>query len=278
MHYVVTGRIGGAPRYTAPVRLAVAVRRGLGEAGRALKERPIVPVPERFQGRLRLVVLAGQSNIEGSGSMDGYVPPPASLAERVFVFDKKYRWTQAVEPVAKGGVGPMVAFGARLLELADDPAMAIGLVPTARGSTNISQWQPSRRDGDLYAEMVKRTRAATVMGELAGMLFFQGEKDTGGLPDDHPDDWAAMFACFAEAARNDLELALPIVFAQIGPNDRGNPRWQAVQEQQRSVHLPNTAMIVTSDLPSANGPHFTTPSYLEIGRRFAESLRPLLRR
>ena len=66
---------------------------------------------------------------------------------------------------------------------------------------------------------------------------------------------------------------LPVVFAQIGSIESSElvPNWSLVQEQQSSVTLPMTAMIVTEDLPLFDGLHFTTDSYRIIGERFADA-------
>jgi hypothetical protein len=49
------------------------------------------------------------------------------------------------------------------------------------------------------------------------------------------------------------------------------PNWNLIKEQQDSVALPMTTMIITDDLPLMDGVHFTTDSYRIIGKRFAEA-------
>ncbi len=75
--------------------------------------------------------------------------------------------------------------------------------------------------------------------------------------------------------RSDLALPqLPVVFAQIGTttfSSQAVPNWDTVKQQQRSVVLPHTSMITTDDLPLQDEAHFTTASYREIGRRFADA-------
>jgi hypothetical protein len=83
-----------------------------------------------------------------------------------------------------------------------------------------------------------------------------------------------LFTTFITNLRKDLhEPDLPVVFAQIGATwtPEAFPNWDIVREQQRSTQLPNTAMIVTDDLPLMDGLHFTTDSYRIIGKRFAEA-------
>ena len=54
-------------------------------------------IPENFQGKLSLFILAGQSNIAGRGEM----PEFQQTNSNVFVFGNDYRWKVALEPVVK---------------------------------------------------------------------------------------------------------------------------------------------------------------------------------
>jgi hypothetical protein len=172
------------------------------------------------------------------------------------------------------GVGPGVAFAVEYLRLKNDEALAVILVPAAEGGTNINQWAPLRKDGSLYAEAVKRTLAASAYGSIEGALFFQGENDAEGDPDDHQEDWGEKFEEIVASLRLSLyDESLPIVFAQLGENPSDSQLWEAVKDSQAGVHLHRVAMIYTDDLPYAEGSiHFTTPAYLEIGLRFARAL------
>jgi len=162
--------------------------------------------------------------------------------------------------------------------------MIIGLIPCAKGASSIEEWQRSFSDHTLYGACLKRVRAATTFGELAGLLIFQGEQDTVNAelyPDTSPSvsDYATKFSTFVNNFRSDMALPeLPVVFAQIGTNTA--PRlflnWEAVKRQQETVKLPCAAMITTDDLPLRDVVHFTTESYRIIGERYAEVMASLL--
>jgi hypothetical protein len=115
------------------------------------------------------------------------------------------------------------------------------------------------------------------MGQISGLLFFQGETDALDpiqypQPEPHPAEWAQLFSTFITDFREDLDQPnLPVIYAQIGSNMEPEAfiNWEIVQEQQASVSLPITAMIITDDLPLMDGVHFTTDSYRTIGERFA---------
>ena len=243
-------------------------------------------VPEEFQGKLLLFILAGQSNMAGYSQL----PARQAINPRVFLFGNDYRWKLAAEPVDSalgqvdevsedGGAGfsPGLAFANAVL--VQEPDLAIGLIPCAAGNTTIVQWQRDLSDTTLYGSCLKRVGAASPLGNIEGMLFFQGEADALD-PEQNPNralsafDYAAKFSTFVTDFRGDLSLPkLPIVFAQIGSHTapKAFTNWQVIQEQQATVKLPCTTMITTQDLPLSDGVHFTTESYQIIGERFAEA-------
>jgi len=244
-------------------------------------------IPEEFQGKLSLFILAGQSNIAGRGQ----VPKSGqNTNSRVFVFGNDYHWRIAVEPIddpsnqvdkvsedPDAGFSPALAFATSLLERRPD--MVIGLIPCARGGSSIYQWRKSLSDNTLYGSCLKRVRAASTMGNVAGILFFQGEADAIA-PELYeetvllPDEWGDRFVALVNNWRDDLGLPeLPVVFAQIGTHTAPDifVNWEIVKEQQSSVQMPFCVMITTDDLALRDVVHFTSESYQAIGKRFAEA-------
>lgn len=207
-------------------------------------------------------------------------------AAPVYVFGNDYRWHRAIEPIDNGrdqvdvasfdvvvGVGPGRSFGARWTEL--NPGVPIGLIPCAMGGSSISDWGRNLDDASLYGSMLKRWRAASALGEVRGVLFFQGESDAtaerAGL-------WTEQFQRWVADVRADIGAPnLPVVFAQLGDGRESvDPEaWKRLQAMQAEVELPHSAMIKTSDLALSDGMHFTSESYHSIGRRFAEAMHPL---
>lgn len=246
---------------------------------------PVEVLPDSVIGRLHLFVLAGQSNMSGRGRLDARAQTPVSGA---YVFGNDYRWHPAREPTddptrqvdlvsrdAVVGVSPGRSFAATIREA--HPERSVGLIPCAKGGSSIAQWQPSFRETTLYGSCLKRIQAATVVGDVAGVLFFQGETDAL-TPADVPGpvagaDWGSAFKHLVRAWRRDLQRPdLPVVFAQIGSLGADSSRfsqWREVQESQRRVSLPHTQMIDTEGLPLRDGLHYTTDAYRTIGRRFA---------
>ena len=124
---------------------------------------------------------------------------------------------------------------------------------------------------------MKRVLAAWPMGEIRGLLFFQGETDAldpryESQKIKNPGKWGEKFSKFVCDIRNDLGIKnLPIVFAQIGINhDREVfKNWRIVQKEQSKVTLPDCKMIATDDLSLKDEVHFDNKSYRIIGERFA---------
>lgn len=248
-------------------------------------------VPAAHAGRLALFVLAGQSNMSGRGEL----PAAGEAAPDVYVFGNDYRWHPGREPVdgpdgqvdlvsldADAGFGPSLAFARALTERY--PGLVVGLIPCAKGATIIEQWQRSPSDASPYGSCLKRVRAASPMGEIAGLLFFQGESDTHGgelyqgVPR-RPDAWGRKFTTFVNDIRRDLEAPeLPVVFAQIGvhASPERYVNWEVVREEQARVQLLHVRMIETADLTLRDRVHYDTPSYRTIGRRFADAMAALL--
>jgi hypothetical protein len=240
---------------------------------------------EEAQAKPKLFILTGQSNMVGIVEL-----PEEEFRSnpKILVFDYDGQWKTAIE--AKDGseadrapgnfnprYGPSLAFANALAERY--PEMVIGLVPCAVGDTTISQWRKSAAEDSLYGSCLKRVRAASVIGEPAGLLFYQGEADAMDpvrYPNAErlPHAWASEFERYVLDWRGDLGMEeLPVAFAQLGSNRAPDKfiHWDAVKEQQASVHLPFTAMIKTDDLELADTVHFTSESYQAIGRRFADA-------
>jgi hypothetical protein len=241
-------------------------------------------IPIEFQGEVSLFILAGQSN------MVGWAPLPEHQDKdlKIYVFGNDYRWRIALEPVddpagqvdrisvdRAAAFGPSLAFASAVR--AERPEFVVGLIPCAKSSSAIIEWQRNLSDQSLYGACLKRARAASPMGHFAGILFFQGETDAVNAElypqfEPYPARWSALFSAFVENMRADLhEPELPVLFAEIGvnPSPEEYLNWELVKEQQRATVLPGAAMIATDDLETMDGLHFTADSYRVIGERFA---------
>ena len=246
------------------------------------------PIPSNYQGKLSLFILAGQSNMSGLGQMQ---PDDQFTHPQMYVFGNDYHWRLAKHPLDSvanqvdlvsaeskpPGVGPGIAFAEQLLSY--DADLVIGLIPCAKGGSAISEWQRNLAEDTLYGSCLKRILAASVMGDVKGVLFFQGEADaiTPELFPEvsfYPLQWGRFFNQYVRDLRQDLnQPSLPIVFAQIATTTRADllPNWEQVKVQQETVDIPLVTMIKTDDLALQDYVHFTSESYEIVGRRFAHA-------
>ena len=253
---------------------------------------PNIGIPEQVIGKLSLFILAGQSNMVGYGEIH---PEDVEIDPKVLVFGNDYRWRYAREPIddptgqvdlVSIDIGAGFSCGTTFAKtlLTYHPSTYIGLIPCAKGGSSIEEWQRNLSESSLYGSCLKRSLAASPMGRIKGLLFFQGETDALD-PDLEPQkikspfQWEEKFQKFVKDIRNDLKIYdLPIVFAQIGVNKNSKEfkNWKIVQEQQSRVRLPNCKMIKTDDLFLKDEIHFDNKSYRMIGERFGLAMKEIL--
>jgi hypothetical protein len=150
---------------------------------------PSVSAALSYVGVGDLYLCAGQSNAAGwSPSYLQPVAPAANPTWKAVEFDFAHVWRENFETSAKpfhipsdavytafnaGGAGDGSYYG-HLATLAMESGVPIGVVPAARGSTNIDQWNagsPSNT-GTLYGAMLA---TAQKLGSFRYVLWWQGE-------------------------------------------------------------------------------------------------------
>ncbi len=251
-----------------------------------------VEIPKEALGNLDLFILAGQSNMSGYGEINS---DEVEIVPKAFVFGNDYHWRLAREPIddptgqvdlvsmdTEAGYSCGTAFAKALLGYY--PNSFIGLIPCAKGGSSIEEWRRNLSENSLYGSCLKRTLAASPMGKIKGLLFFQGETDAmdPSLESQrvkYPFQWREKFSNLVRDFRNDLKIQnLPVVFAQIGSNKdpEAFKNWKIVQEEQSHVRLPDCKMIKTDDLSLRDEVHFDSKSYRIIGERFASAVVELM--
>ncbi len=236
----------------------------------------IAPARLPAKEKLQLYLLMGQSNMAGRGKLaaEDQTPHP-----RVLVFTLQNKWEPAVEPITRDkprmlGVGPGLAFGKAMAE--KQPGATIGLVPCALGGTQLRRWQ---RGGDLYSNAVHRARLAMRDGTLAGILWHQGESDSGTAT--NANTYGARLGQMILDIRADLNTPhLPFVVGQIGEflYDRGPDRSPYARVVNAALaDLPNkvpaTGCARSSGLRDKGDQlHFDAASQRELGRRYAAAM------
>jgi hypothetical protein len=226
--------------------------------------------------KLQLYLLMGQSNMAGRGKLatEDKTPHP-----RVLVFTLQGKWEPAVEPITHDkptmlGVGPGLAFGKAMAE--KEPGVTIGLVPCAFGGTPLKRWQ---HGGDLYSNAVHRAKLAMRDGTLAGILWHQGESDSGTAT--NANTYGARLGQMIQDIRADLGAPnLPFVVGQIGEflYDRGpdhSPYARVVNAALAELpqKVPATGCALAKGLKDKGDQlHFDAASQREFGRRYATEM------
>jgi len=232
-----------------------------------------VPAKEKFH----IFLLAGQSNMAGRGKIE---PTDQLPHPRVLVLTKEGAWKPAVAPLhydkAGAGVGLASSFAIALAE--KNPDITIGLVPAACGGSSIAAWVPggyhAQTRSNPYDDAVSRTKTALQSGELKGILWHQGESDTGGeRADKHAQELKDLIQRFRTEFNNP---ALPFVIGQLGQftEKPWNEGRKTVDQAQRTVaaEVPHCAFVLSDGLtPNSDFVHFNTESLHEFGRRYAEA-------
>lgn len=232
------------------------------------------PAKEKF----RLYLLIGQSNMAGRGVVEEQDQQPHP---RVLMLTKDEAWAPAVDPLhfdkSIAGVGLGSTFGRAMADA--DPTITVGLIPCAVGGTPLARWQ---KDGDLYKQAVARAKKAMGDGTLAGILWHQGEGDSGN--EETANSYGARLAQMIVDLRAELGAGdVPFVAGQLGEflakEKNGQPSyWPVVNDQIASLpgRVKNTAVVSSTGLQhKGDGVHFDSPSLREFGRRYAAAMQKL---
>ena len=241
--------------------------------GNSMKELP-------DKTNFHLYLLMGQSNMAGRGPLDDL---SRQEHPRVLMFTEDRRWVPAREPLHRdkptAGAGLGLTFAITMAEAT--PGATIGLIPCAVGGTPLARWE---KGGDLYARAVEQARAAMPYGTLKGLLWHQGENDTGDRTS--AETYANRCSRMIADIRAELGIPdLPVVAGELGrflpESHEGKPVfWRLVNEQIHMLpdRVSRLAVVSSEGLtPLEDGIHFDTPSLREFGRRYAAAMLRLQR-
>ncbi len=246
--------------------IATFALQSIGTAAETAED-PALPAPEDFH----LFLLIGQSNMSGRGKI---ADEDRQAHPRVWKLDVENRWVPAVDPLhfdnAKlVGVGLGATFGKTLANRNDK--IHIGLIPSAKGGTRIDQW---KKGGRLYETAVARTRAAMKQGTLKGILWHQGEGDTGST--EKLDAYFPKLTRLVHHLREDLEApTAPFIAGQLSRawGDEKPLRKEfniRLLRQSRLQTSPNFATVLSQGISAKEDKtHFDAAGLRELGRRYA---------
>ena len=249
---------------------------------------PAVPADVGPRDSFDLYLLVGQSNMAGRGAVaaEDKTPHP-----RVFKFTKDGTWAPATAPLhfdkpGAAGVGPGDGFGRAMAE--KFPAVRIGLIPAAVGGTGITKWEPGVKDGTTktvpYDDAIARAKAAMKSGRLKGILWHQGEADSG---EPNATAYAERLTALVARFRKDLDAPdVPFVAGALGDftvaknEAKGNHGARKVNETLAALTktIKNYAFVSSEGLKEkGDNTHFDAAGARELGRRFAEAMAKLVK-
>lgn len=233
---------------------------------------PVIPDSDHFQ----VFLLAGQSNMAGRGAVG---EADREIHPRVLMLAKDGTWQYAVDPVHydknRAGAGLGRSFALELVKR--NPDITVGLVPAACGGSPISSWEPGAyhtpTDSHPYDDAIERTKRAMESGHLAGILWHQGESDSGPERASH---YKERLIELIGRFRADLDApTVPFLIGQLGQFEAKpwtDGRRQVNQAQiEVAGEVPYSGFVSSLGLTSmGDNTHFNTDSLHEFGRRYAE--------
>ena len=171
------------------------------------------------------------------------------------------------------GVGMGIPFAKTMQK--ENPGVTIGVVPCAVGGTPLKRWM---QDGDLYQTALKRVKIAMQDGELKGIIWHQGESDSGKK--ETASTYAERMKKAIASWRADLNAPdVPFIVGELChpwvQKETEKQYRSLVNEQLNEVpkRVPNTACASAKGLlPKPDGIHFNRKSLIIFGDRYAKEM------
>lgn len=219
-------------------------------------------------------LLWGQSNMAGRGEVlpEDRIPLPGILAWD----DLREEWVPAIDPVFNdkptAGSGLARSF-ARTIQ-SQFPERKIGLVPSAIGGSKLEEWAPGAH---LFQRgLFQARRALKNGGELKGILWHQGEGDSGN--EELANTYASRFAVTLREARTELgHASLPVVVGELGEFlkfHKGVDYYGVVNEQLQEIcrSVSNVEWVsAAGGTDIGDTLHFNREAVITLGKRYAEA-------
>ncbi len=236
-------------------------------------------------------LLIGQSNMAGAptAAAEDQVENPRV---RVLAYEdcpnvgRTYdQWYPARPPLHNcgGGVGPGDYFGKALAEA--HPNATILLVPVAVSGVDIDFFMkgvvskrraefripPDNHWSGAYDWVLERARFAQQKGTITGIIFHQGESDTGNAP------WVGKVKQLVTDLRTDLKLGdVPFVAGEL-LHAGCCGKWHNPLIAQLPQVITNSRVVSAEGLAGMDSAHFDLSGQRELGRRYATAMIELLK-
>ncbi len=178
-------------------------------------------------------------------------------------------WAECTPEIMKKNSALAYFFANRITEELKN--VPIGLIISAWGATAAEAWMPNsvfQNDVELLQAANKispneycpigpavtyNTMIHPLVGyKIAGVLWYQGESNVGSTIYDK------TFATLIQSWRTLWATEFPFYFVQLAPYNNGDDNYSSViirDLQRRTLQLPNTAMVITSDISTSDDIH-----------------------
>lgn len=235
-------------------------------------------------------LLIGQSNMEGMAQPEA---EDRKLNNRVKMLQytdctntaRKYNtWYTAIPPLHScfAGVGPGDYFGKALADAY--PEATIGLVPLGIAGVDIDFFRkgvvsarraefkipPDDHWEGAYEWVLERARLAQEMGTIRGIIFHQGESDTGQAA------WLDKVQGMVADLRSDLGIGeVPFIAGELlygACCDAHNPIIAQIPDR-----IPNSFVVSAEGLTGQDDAHFDLAAQRELGKRYGQQMIDALR-
>ncbi len=194
------------------------------------------------------------------------------------------RWQPMSEPINPdrriwgyyhSGVGLSASFADEYAKHFDED---IGLIPCADGGTKLCQWMPGEI---LFDHAVMMAKLAMRSSELAGILWHQGESDSG--KEEEATTYKERLTEMLTTLKNEIGKDLPIIVGGLGDFVKlyeNSVYADIVTEATKTVAKEQGYGFVSAEgLPCKNdGIHFTSAAYRELGKRYFEEYLKVINR
>ncbi len=241
-------------------------------------------------GSTMVFLLIGQSNMVGAPS-----PQPEDQVEnprvRVLAYEdcpslgRTYnQWYPARPPLhnCHAGVGPGDYFAKTLAKAY--PRANIALVPLAINGVDVDFFlkgvvskrrrefsiPPDNHWAGAYEWSLERARLAQQVGTIRGIIFHQGESDTGD------GRWVNKVSQLVSDLRADLKLGeVPFVAGELLPSGCCG-KWHNPLVQRLPEQISNARVVSAAGLAGIDSAHFDLAGQREFGARYGAAMLELL--
>ena len=249
-----------------------------------------------------LWLLAGQSNMEGSGKWrekyQKYDADPSDTVRAYYMNEswgaaksqlhqlweshdpqisvtfrndrKNSRWGAEFPEIQNNGVGPGLFFALEMQKRTG--GVPQGVIPCGIGGSGLWQWNPEG-ENNLYSAALRRYRECG--GNIKGIFWHQGEAQAMGCQ--FPTFIFEMERLIS-GMRRDFGANIPIVQVQLNKYVAASPAtdqsWNIIREMQRTLgeRIENLATVYSLDLDIDDLVHLASEGHEILGARAAEAM------